>query len=207
MMKSLINYITEALISKKSRIRNEITINTKDELKEIIKTRISELNNNPNLNGILDLSDLDISQLTDLSYLFQGIDWNSKEKILYIDVTGWDTTNVTSMKSLFFGCWNTQDIYGIEDFNITNVTEAHAMFYKCAKIKSLDLSKWKPIKLTNISDMFIGCISLKSLGNIEHWINDFPINLSRLPNYYGAGMFKYCRKLKKPSWYKYLKKE
>ncbi len=91
-MKSLINYIQEKLIIKKSkRIEYKYFPKTKKELQDIIKQRISKEGNE------VDLNDIDVSNITDMSYLFYRLDFNC-------DISRWDVSNVTDMGHMFFGC-------------------------------------------------------------------------------------------------------
>ena len=63
-MKSLKNYIQEKLIIKKSNNNYKYFPKTNKELKDIIKKRIKEEGNE------VDLNDIDVSKITDMSYLF-----------------------------------------------------------------------------------------------------------------------------------------
>ena len=82
-MKSLNQYIIEKILINKSSKLNKIKVESKDQLKSIIRERY---NNNK---SFLDLTDLDISELDNLSYSFWGLD-NMED----VDISGWDTSNV-----------------------------------------------------------------------------------------------------------------
>ena len=89
-MKTLQNYITEKiLISKNSKIGYIYHPNTKDKLKAIIKRRIKSEGNE------CDLNDIDTSNITDMSYLFEDSDFNG-------DISKWDVSNVTDMEGMFY---------------------------------------------------------------------------------------------------------
>ena len=70
---------------------------TKTELEEIIKKRIKEEGDD------VDLNDIDISAINDLSYIFYGLNFNG-------DISGWDISNVTDMYGMFAGSSFNQDI-------------------------------------------------------------------------------------------------
>ena len=65
-----------------------IVVNSKEELKELINQRIKE--QGPKC----DLNDIDVSKITDMSYLFIESDFNG-------DISGWDTRNVETMEDIF----------------------------------------------------------------------------------------------------------
>ncbi len=62
------------------------------------------------LNKTLDLNFLDVSRVTDMSYLFKGFDFlgnyhNFKYRCqIKIDISRWDVSNVTKMAHMFDGC-------------------------------------------------------------------------------------------------------
>ena len=107
-MKTLKSHIHEALkigknLSKFSAYSCQPK--TKDELKSIIKSRITE--EGPNC----DLNDIDVSIITDMSWLFYYSKFNG-------DISRWNVSNVTNMsymfeKSVFNGyisAWDTSKV-------------------------------------------------------------------------------------------------
>ena len=146
-MKSLVHYIQEKLIIKKSIIKKNKTANykyfpeSKDELKEIIEKRIKEEGNE------VDLNDIDVSQITDMSELFWGTDFNG-------DISSWDVSNVTNMEYMFFMCKNfNQDI---SSWDVSNVTNMEGMFCEC-KLFNKDISTWDVSNVRDNEDMFYYC--------------------------------------------------
>ena len=64
-------------------------------------------------------------------YLFYGY-----SGLTSLDLSGWDTSNVTDMGG---------------------------MFEKCSNLTSLDLSGWDTSNVTDMTDMFTDCTSLKKI--------------------------------------------
>ena len=73
--------------------------------------------------GLLDLSDLNVSNVTDMSNLVYCT-W-----IVTVDLTGWDTRNVTNMAEMFRDSNYLKTIYVSESFVTTNVTKSDGIFY------------------------------------------------------------------------------
>ena len=90
-MKSLAQFIQEKLIIKKTKINSyNYFPKTKEELKDIIKQRIKQEGNE------VDLNDIDVSNITDMSNLFEYKDFNG-------DISKWDVSNVKNMSNVFAG--------------------------------------------------------------------------------------------------------
>ena len=73
-----------------------------------------------------------------------------------------DTSNVTSMSSMFDGCGALTSL-DLSGFNTSNVTDMCSMFGKCGKLTSLDLSGFNTSNVTDMNCMFWGCSALTSL--------------------------------------------
>ena len=116
-MKSLKSYIQEKLIIKKNKSANyNYFPESKEELQNIIKQRIKDEGNE------VDLNDIDVSNITDMSGLFKEIHFNG-------DISNWDVSNVTDMSYMFFGCKSfNQDI---SSWDVSKVTDNGYMFYDC----------------------------------------------------------------------------
>ena len=165
-MKTLVSHINKALkigknLSSFSTYSCQPT--TSYELEQIIKDRISK--DGPNC----DLNDIDVSQITDMSWLFYESDFNG-------DISKWDVSNVKNMDAMFhfskfngdISNWNVSNVKNmhlmfahstfnqdISNWNVNNVTDAYAMF-AYSKI-SKDISKWKINKDCIVDDMFRDC--------------------------------------------------
>ena len=112
---------------------------TKKELEQIIEDRISK--EGPNC----DINDIDISQITDMSYLFYGSKFDG-------DISRWDVSNVISMTGMFDRSKFNQDI---SNWDLSKVKKMDFMF--CFSKFNQDISKWKIDKDCNTDDMFEDC--------------------------------------------------
>ena len=138
-MKSISSYINETLKLGKSRYSCQPK--TKQELKAIIKKRIEKEGNE------VDLNDIDVSKITDMSDLFVGTDFNG-------DISQWNTSNVTDMSFMFYDCESfNQDI---SDWDVSNVTNMNYMFYKCTNFNT-DISDWDVSNVKFLYDIFLYC--------------------------------------------------
>ena len=129
-MKSLNQYIIEKILINKSSKFNKIIVESKEQLQAIIRERY---NNN---NSFIDLTDIDISGLNDLLGVFFKL-YNME----YVDISGWDTSNVRDMDAMFSQCKNLKNIIGIENLDVSKLKDANSMFYGCKNLVELDLTK------------------------------------------------------------------
>ena len=80
-----------------------------------------------------------------------------------LDLSGFYTANVTSMKEMFAYCSKLTKLKLSPNFTTANVTNMMSMFESCSSLESIDLSNFNTAKVTSMFDMFCGCSSLKSL--------------------------------------------
>ena len=140
-MKSLTHYIQEKLVIKKKSNNYNYFPQTKEELRDIILHRIKDEGNEVNLN------DIDVSNITDMSVLFKGTNFNG-------DISKWDVSNVTNMSYMFYYC----ELFNkdISKWNISNVTVIKHMFYCCYKFNQ-DISKWDVSNVKSMDGIFYSC--------------------------------------------------
>ena len=93
-MKSLNQYIIEKILINKSSFFNKIKVETREQLETIIFERYH------NNNSFISLTDIDISELDDLSGVFDFLN----NKVEVIDISSWNTSNVTTMACMFNKC-------------------------------------------------------------------------------------------------------
>ena len=93
----------------------------------------------------------------DSSYLFLWLN-----HAFSIDLSGFDTSHVTSMGYLFASCTGLASL-DLSPLDTSNVTDMGGMFSNCSSLTSLDLSPLDTSSVTDISEMFYGCTGLTSL--------------------------------------------
>ena len=112
-MKQISYYILERLhINKDIGNHYNYQPKTRDELKELIKKLIKERGNKA------DLNDIDTSEITDMSYMFENSDFNG-------DISKWDVSNVKDMEGLFYGSKFNGDI---SNWDVRNVKYMNDIF-------------------------------------------------------------------------------
>ena len=58
----------------------------------------------------------------------------------------------------------------LSKWNTNNVTNMSYFFYKCSSLSSLpDISKWNTNNVTNMYSLFSGCSSILSLPDLSKW--------------------------------------
>lgn len=201
-MKSLVQIINEKLKIKKRIYKYQPK--TKQELQNIIKRRIIKEGSD------IDLNDIDVSEITDMSGLFEDVSFNG-------DISGWDVSNVTDMSGMFMNSsfnndsicdWNVSKVKNmyamfnvtkfnqdLSNWNIENVEDMGYMFSSCTEFEGIGLDKWNPIKLKKVYGMFSNCNALKC--DLSNW------DLSNVKeiDYLNMFLFTKSTKYKKPKYF------
>lgn len=121
---------------------------------------------------------------TSCRYLFY------KSPFVKIDVSKFNTSNVTTFVQMFNDCSKLTEIIGIEDFDLNSLGDGglSSMFENCSSLTTLNLNRWKNTqKITSNSRLiFNKCSNLQSL-----YVNDWDISNSTT----FQGWFADCKKL------------
>ena len=129
---------------------------TKEELKNLIRQRVKEDGNE------VDLNDIDVSAITDMSRLFQDLSFDSSN--FNGNISAWDVSNVTNMNSMFYRC--TRFNGDISKWNVSKVTDMSLMFDSCESFNQ-DISNWDVSNVTNMNGMFFDCYVFNQ--NLSKW--------------------------------------
>lgn len=131
------------------------------------------------LTQIEGLANLDTSQVTDMAHMF------SYTGLTTLDLSTFDTHNVTNM-GFMFGHSNNLTSIDMSSFDTSNVTEMTNMFNYVSSVKELDLSSFDTSNVTHMVNMFLNCKSVERLD-----LSSFDTsNVQSM-----ASMFSWCDKL------------
>ena len=101
-------------------------------------------------------------------YLAQTSNGTNYKQLFYnctlteINLNGYDTSNVTDMSSMFYGCKQLTSL-DLSGFDTSNVTTMNSMFSGCSSLTTLDVSNFDTSNVTTMGSMFYGCSNLTSL--------------------------------------------
>ena len=79
-----------------------------------------------------------------------------------LDLSSFDTSKVTNMSSMFENMYNLTTI-NLSSFDTSQVTDMHNMFFEISNLTTLDLSSFDTSQVTNMSSMFSGMRDLATL--------------------------------------------
>ena len=183
-MKQLSTYISEKLVLNKDTFKLKYFPKTKEELKNIIKQLLEERKDD----DVINLNDIDTSEITNMSKLFYETD------IKNIDISSWDVSNVKAMNDMFNRCENLESIGDISFWDVSNLTSMDGMFFNCKELEFIgDISGWDVKNVEYMCSTFHGCKNLKDIGDLNKW------DVSKVEMMYN--MFYKAGIKNRPSWY------
>ncbi|MDO4413611.1 MAG: leucine-rich repeat protein [Erysipelotrichaceae bacterium] len=92
-----------------------------------------------------------------MAYWFCGC-----ENLENIDLTGFDTSETTDMRSTFFGCRNLTNL-DLSCLDTQNVLNMRTMLSECINLKNLDISSFDTGNVTDMKEMFTGSNNIESI--------------------------------------------
>ena len=131
------------------------------------------------------VSTLDLSGLDTSNMTSMSRMFYKSTSLQSIDVSGFDTSKVVNMSYMFEGCSNLENL-DLSNFKTSNVSLMQGMFWDCQKLKNIDVSNFNTGKVTSMNRMFWNCKSL-----IEIDLSNF--NTSNVTDMYA--LFQKCEKL------------
>ena len=147
------------------------------------------------------------SHVTDMSYLSHLLIGEALNRNLPVEITSWDTSNVTTMEGLFenlynfnqnIGNWDTSRVkdmsqmfknaysfnYDINNWNVSSVDNMTAMFYN-AHAFNKPLDKWDVSNVVYAQDMFNSAYSFNQ--DISKWSTSSIVIMNNM--FYNAKSF------------------
>lgn len=104
-----------------------------------------------NLQGIDNISNLNTSKVTNMSYMFDGC-----KKLTNLDLSSFDTSKVTDMSWMFRLCSSLTSL-DLSSFNTSKVIDMSYMFEYCPELMHIYVnSNWNTDK-ANVNGMFYNC--------------------------------------------------
>ena len=117
---------------------DKIVVNDKDYLIKLI-------------NNGEDLSNLDVSNVTDMSKIFENFNFLGRSNS---DISDWNVSNVTTMEGMFKNSKGFNQ--NLNNWNVSNVKNMNEMFYNCKDLNQ-SFNKWEIEVGTQFDKMFVGC--------------------------------------------------
>ena len=131
------------------------------------------------LKSIDALRNWNTKNLIDISNMFSGC-----SSIESIDcLKNWNTENIIDFSGLFFGCSSLNNINALRYWDTGSVMYTFDMFSGCSSLISIEPLKnwiWNINKITNMSNMFANCSSIKTLEALRFWNVEFVENISSM---------------------------
>ncbi len=131
--------------------------NKRDELKALVKDES------------INLKDIDISLITDMSFVF-----SDSERKDFSGIEDWDMSKVTNTNYMFYNAKNFN--HPLNKWDMSNVSSMKGMFYEAQSFNQ-PIDKWDTSNVINMSEMFYYALSFNK--PLESW------NVSNVRNMYG----------------------
>jgi surface protein len=123
----------------------------------------------PRFTGTLDLRYFNTSNVTNMYGMFNQNYSPNSSFITSINVTGWDTSNVTSFGLMFAYMENLTSITGLNTFDTSSATAMNGMFLELTSLTSLDVSNFDTSNVLYMNAMFMNLTNLTDINGIENF--------------------------------------
>ena len=132
------------------------------------------------------LKTLDVSNFNTANITDMDSMFHACSNLTSIDLSNFDTSKVTDMNDMFYSCRSLTSL-DVSSFNTENVTNMNSMFFRCDGLTNLDLSNFNTFNVTTMNSMFSYCYGLETLIFTDKFTVLKVINVSH--------MFYYCENL------------
>ncbi|MCL2578217.1 MAG: BspA family leucine-rich repeat surface protein [Defluviitaleaceae bacterium] len=131
----------------------------------------------PNLETIENIHHLNLENTETIQNMFAGVSTAVSNNITQLDLSSWDTSNITNMQNVFSNLPNLTTL-NIAGWNVENVTNMQGMFQNATGIQQLNFSGWNTENVTNMTSMFA---STNALSRITFGSDFRAVSTSSLP--------------------------
>ena len=118
-----------------------------------------------------DLEGLDTSNITlmggSIGGMFGRPFLHISDNLTYLNLSNWNTSNVTDMANMFLGCTKLTNLI-LSNWDTSKVTDMHSMFEYDSSLTNLDVSNWDTSEVTDMREMFKNNSSLTNL-DVSNW--------------------------------------
>ena len=108
------------------------------------------------------LQTLDLSNFNTANVTTMAYMFHGCAALQTLDLSNFNTANVTDMANMFQSCTSLQSL-DLSNFNTANATTMYGMFQVCTSLQSLDLSNFNTANVTSVSYMFQNCVALTTI--------------------------------------------
>lgn len=119
--------------------------------------------NNCNKLTSIDLSNLNTSNCTDMSYMFYGC-----TLLTTLDISKMITSKATNLSYMFYNC-RMLTALNVSNFNTSSATNLSYMFYNCAKVPLLDVGRFNMSNAVTINHMFAFTDGHTGVLDVSNW--------------------------------------
>ena len=112
----------------------------------------------PENEGLYEIKLIFYNYIRDCRFMFSFC-----ENITYINLTYFNSKNVSDMSYMFSNCYNLRNI-NFSSIDTKNVVNMSHMFYNCHSITNLNLSSFDTEYVTNMSYMFSNCYNIRDIN-------------------------------------------
>ena len=121
----------------------------------------------------LNTDNLDFSRTETMRNMIQDC-----QSLVTLDVSDWDTGNVKDMAYMFLNGYKLESINGLNNWDVSSVTDMTQTFAFCKVLPELDVSGWDVSNVTSMVGTFGQCFALKTV-NTTGWK---PLNVTTTQN-------------------------
>lgn len=131
------------------------------------------------------LSNIDVSQFNTENVTNMGCMFYGCNNISSLDLSSLNTKKLTEMGGMFRNCENLKYV-NLENFNTENVVNMAVLFYECPSITHIDLSSFNTKNAQTMGAMFTRCSNLVSV-NLSSFNTE---NVTSMPSFEGCSNLK-----------------